>query len=89
MADLLHEAVQEHKHLYLIYIWLKEVKGFTAFISRKYLETVRKYLVSKREGKSLEIGFNLKRRIRSNRFMLANFATATDCVLRKSTKKRK
>ena len=46
------------------------------------VEKIKKYLISQRDGvvTSPDITFNLKRRITSNKFVLANFASGTDCV---------
>ena len=69
---------EEHKRLF--HSWLETTKGNTVYISRSDLEKVRTYLISLKNGDSSDIPFNLKRRIKSNKFVLSSFPSADYCV---------
>ena len=78
-------GLTEHKELFNE--WLQTTKANSSFISKVDLEAVKNYLKSEISGeKNSTISSNLKRRIKTNRFMLASFPSETDsvCVLKKS-----
>ena len=72
------EEIQEHKNLFNI--WIKTLKVNSTRISKTDLEEIKRYLIMQRDGVDANITFNLKRRIKSNKFVLANFASGSDCV---------
>ena len=72
------EACVEHKKLFNE--WLFNTSSNSSFISAEDLDTVQNFLLSKTDGRSNNISANLKRRIKSNNFMLANFPSASNCV---------
>ena len=74
------EELEYHRNLFNN--WLSTLKRNATVIPKSDLEKIKKYSISQRDGvvASPDITFNLKRRITSNKFVLANFASGTDCV---------
>ena len=74
------EAIKVVEHKEYFSSWLKTVKGNSSFVNRRDLETVKDFSIARRDDKYLEIDANRKRRMKRNKFVLASFPSATDCV---------
>ena len=68
----------EHKRLFEE--WLDSAKSNTTLVNRSDLDEIRSYLTSSKENNSSNINAVLKRRIKRNKFVIANFPSAVNCV---------
>ena len=74
--------LEEHRSKFENY--LESLKSNSTVISRIDLNKITEYLKAQLKNETVEISYNLKRRIKSNKLTLASFPSVEDvvCVLK-------
>ena len=74
------EQASREEHKKIFEDWLSSIKINSTVVNRSDLNNIRNYFISSRDGRLCNITSALKRRIKRNNFVIANFPSDVDCV---------